>query len=272
MNLEYLLSQLRYPSEIEQALRQKIHKDRKKIEQFAETAYQGENFNFPLCRRMPLTRLAVVTCLLPEKYEAYKEKNIPDAIIWDTFQDVSLRAKQYYDKNGKVGLTKEDVIWFRHIMNVDIFKVGVLQYQPFEMLYLDEDTIGSPYMTFLEEQKQTMPSGVPVLNCHIPCGTDLSREAVGKSLAAAKIFFEECYPTAYYKAFLCYSWLLYPPMVERLSESSNIRQFAERFTIIGFCEDPEQAVENLDRSTSLGKLAKKHRGILGFACGIIPLS
>ena len=39
-------------------------------------------------------------------------------------------------------------------LNVVIFKIGSLQFQPFEMIYLDEETIGEPYMTFSKEQKE----------------------------------------------------------------------------------------------------------------------
>lgn len=73
-----------------------------------------------------------------------------------------------------------------------------------------------------------------------------------------------------YRAFLCYSWLLYPPMVARLPELSNIRRFAGLFTVIGTCGDPEQAVENIqDKTTTIGRLASKK--LLGFACGVIPI-
>ncbi len=68
MTLETMISELHYTSVIEQAVLQKIRKDEKLIEKIAETAYYGENFDFALCRRMPLTRLAVVTYLLLRKY------------------------------------------------------------------------------------------------------------------------------------------------------------------------------------------------------------
>ena len=144
MTLETMMSELHYTNNIVQAVLQKIRKDEKLIDEIAATAYHGENFN--LCKRMPLTRLSVVTYLLLSKYNDYKAKGISDNIIFDTFRDVSLRAKLYYKKTGKVGISKEDVIWFRHIMNVVIFKIGVLQFQPFEMIYLDEETIGEPYI------------------------------------------------------------------------------------------------------------------------------
>lgn len=279
MTLEKMMSELQYASDIEQAVLRKIHKDERLLVEIAETAYQGEDF--ALCRRMPLTRLAVVTYLLLRKYDDYKKCEIPDDIIFDTFRDVSLRASLYYEKTGKAGISKEDVIWFRHIMNVAIFKICALQFQPFEMIYLDEDTIGEPYMTFTKEQKETLPRGTAVLNCHIQQGADLNPQMVEISFNKAKTFFNKYFPNVQYKAFLCYSWLLYPPMLKYLSEKSKIKQFAAHFSVIGSCTDSEQATEYLfghgtkkelsANATSLQKLAFEHSELFGFACGILGL-
>lgn len=165
-------------------------------------------------------------------------------------------------------------------MNVAIFKIGALQFQPFEMIYLDEETIGEPYMIFAKEQKEALPSGTPVINCHIQQGANLSPQAVVASFQSSKHFFTTCFPAVQYKAFLCYSWLLYPPMVKHLSEKSNIKQFAANFSIIGDCNDSEQAIEYLlgqrtnefpANATTLQKLASDHIEMFGFACGIIVI-
>ncbi|MBD5392766.1 MAG: DUF5596 domain-containing protein [Lachnospiraceae bacterium] len=279
MTLETLITELQFTNDIEREILRKIRKNEKLIEEIAETAYYGEDFNYALCKRMPLTRLSVVTYLLLRKYDDYKSKEISESIIFDTFRDVSLRAELYYKKTGKVGITKGDVIWFRHIMNGVIFKIGALQFQPFEMIYLDEETIGEPYIIFAKEQKDALPTGTPVINCHIQQNADLSPEAVEASFQSSKRFFLTHFPTVQYKAFLCYSWLLYPPMVKHLLEKSNIKQFAANFSIIGACDDSEQATEYLfgqktireipTNATTLQKLAFDHIEMFGFACGII---
>lgn len=283
MTLERILSELRYRSGIGQAVRRKIRRDGHLIEEIARTAYQGENFQFALCGHTPLTRLAAVTYLLPRKYDGYKGRGIPDGVIFDTFRDVSARSALYFDRTGKAGISKDDVIWFRHIMNANIFQIGALQFQPFEMIYLDEETTGEPYMRFSAEQKKALPSGAPVLNCHIPRGADLSAQSVEASFQDAAAFFAEYFPTVPYRAFLCYSWLLYPPMLKRLPEKSNIKKFAARFSVIGCCDDAEQAMEALfepgmraDKKlpvhpTSLQRLAVEQAEQFGFACGIIAL-
>lgn len=279
--IENIVTELDYLQVIERDIMQKIHRNERQIEEIAATAYQGEDYDFPLCRRMPLTRLSVVTYLLIRKYHEYKSKGIPEDIIFDTFKDVSLRAALYYRKAGKSGISKEDVIWFRHIMNVSIFKIGSLQFQPFKMIYLDEETLGEPYMTFTKEQKAALPEGSPVLNCHIQRGADLRPDKVGASFQAAKSFFSEHFPEEPFQAFLCYSWLLYPPMQELLLENSRIKRFAARFSVIGACFDPEQATECLfghrarkeaaAHLTRLQQMALEHPHQFGFACGIIPI-
>lgn len=278
LSLNKLLEELSFPGVIEFAVKKNIF--RKNIAEIAAFAYSGEDFNFALCRRMPMKRLTVITFLLLQKYGEYNAKGVSDRIIYDTFKDVSLRACLYYTRTGKVGISKEDVIWFRHIMNVNIFKIGSLQFQPFEMVYLDEETIGEPYMTFDTEQKAKLPSGTPVINCHIQKGADLTPCIVQQSMDSAKSFFQTHFCEKQFLAFLCYSWLLYPPMTKQLSMQSNIRLFAKRFSIIGYCDDSTQAKEYLfegrqrpeaDKMTSLQKMAVNHIERFGFACGIISL-
>ena len=280
MILEALLPQLEFQPNIEDAVKQKMIKSRRQVEEIAATAYSSSDFNFLLCKRMPLTRLVVVIYLLTQKYAEYKAIGVTDEIILDTFSDVSLRANLYYKQHGKIGISKDDVIWFRHIMNVHIFKIGVLQYQTFNMIYLDEETIGEPYMVFTQEQKRTLPNGSPVINCHIQKGANISDSLVKKSFDQAKVFFKDRFPSTEYKAILCYSWLLYPPMLNMLPKDSNIKQFAKHFSIIGACNDSEQAKENLFdygkhnlpcRPTTLQRIAKEHKELLGYGCGVIML-
>ena len=276
LSLDRLLFELNYPVEVEAAVRKKLD-DSALMSTIAENAYDGEGFDFPLCKRKPPTRLAAVTLLLLQNYPLYRQLGASDQIIFDTFRDVSLRAGLYYNKMGKSGISKEDTVWFRHIMNQKLFKIGTLQFQPFQMIYLDKETIGEAYMEFSPEQKASLPNGTPVINCHIQKGADLSPVAVERSFQQATDFFHSAFPDTAFRAFLCYSWLLYPKMTESLAPQSHIRHFSECFTIIGSCSDREQAMENLfDRAkpeqtkplTSLQKTALYYPEKFGFACGI----
>lgn len=276
LSLEKLLNELQYPEPIRKAVEETLSKP--DMQEIAENAYTGEGFDYPLCAQMPLTRLAVVTRLLQKKYGAYQEVGVQDEIIFETFRDVTLRANLYYQKTKEVGISRGDVTWFRHIMHVNMFKIGVLQFQPFEMLYLDEETIGEPYMTFSREQKQLLPNGTPVINCHIQRNADLAPERVTASLKKAKTFFAQHFPEQRFQAFLCYSWLLYPQMTKRLPPESKIHQFAAQFEVIGACNDSEQAIENLfddgireelPQMSALQRMAIEHIEWFGFACGIV---
>lgn len=277
---EELLARLNYDAETDSAVRARFLRKPEEICRLAQTAYDGALERLELNWRMPLTRLTVVTELLRQKYGLYQTKGVPESVILDTFRDVSLRANLYRERTGRVGIAKEDVIWFRHIMSGSIFKIGSLQYQPLPMIYLDEETVGEPYMTFSPEQKRRLPAGTPVINCHVQRGADLSDAAVEHSLDEARRFFRDVFPNESYAAFLCYSWLLYPPMTEMMKPDSRIRRFAGRFSVIGACDDSEQALENLfpegkaacdSGQTALQRLAVTHADRLGYACGVIPL-
>ena len=277
MTLHTMLSELHYRDQIQEAVQKEINRLGDTVEVLADKAYQGEDFQFFLCDQVPAVRLTVITCLLVEKYEEYRARGISDSIIFDTFQDVTLRAEIYFQKTGRAGLEKDDVIWFRHIMNAEIFKIGSLQFQPFQMVYLDDDYF---YMIYSTNAQELLPCGCPVLNCHVQRGADLHTEAVEDSFQRAKKFFAQIDPETKYTAFLCYSWLLYPPMIQALSPSSHIRQFAEKFQIIGTSRNSDQAMENLFNgkekrltpdSTFLQRMALKQEERFGFGCGVILL-
>ncbi|PKK38707.1 hypothetical protein ABB02_02013 [Clostridiaceae bacterium JG1575] len=278
MDIETLISHLNYQESVAKAIQQTYSHSTQKIRDIAETAYAGEAF--PLCHKSPLTRLGVVQHLLLSKYQEYKMLGICEDIILDTFRDVSLRANLYFETFNAAGLSKADVIWFRHLMKINLFKIGSLQFQPFNMIYLDEETIGEPYMVFEEAIKEALPSGAPVINCHIQQRADLTPAAIESSWRRAASFFSCFFPKTQYQAFLCYSWLLYPKMLPHLSEPSNIKRFAEQFTIIGSCADAQQALEYLlphakqslpKHATSLQKLAFERPDLFGYACGIRKL-
>lgn len=277
MNKNKILEILNLSPETEKAVFSAL--SMKNFAEICNNAYSGEAPDYPILSRKPLTRLAAVINLLSEKYEEYKSLGVPEDIIAETFRDVSLREKIHEKKTGKPGISKDDTLWFRHLINCEIFKIGVLQFQPFEMIYLDEEFLGEPYMEFSKEQKEKLPSGAPVINCHIQQGAALSTESIKTSFADAQALLSKIYPESEFKAILCYSWLLYPDMINILPENSNIKAFAENFEIIGNIQDSEQAFENLfgkaykrppklKNPTKLQKLAAAKPKYFGFACGI----
>lgn len=272
MTLSELMNILHFPTPVEAAVLSHLKNDSSRIAGLSADAYSGEDFAFPILQYAPMDRLLAVIYLLIEKYEEYIQSGIPAEITNATFRDVTLRASLYYQSCNSVGLSKDDVVWFRHIMNKKLFQIGPLQFQPFEMIYLDEETIGESYMSFPGNIKIVLSPGTPVINCHIPRGTDLNPARVSASLLQARSLFHNLYPDVDFKAFLCYSWLLFPDMCAILGTNSNIRKFAERFTIIGTCNDKDQAMECLFPDTSLHQLALDKPEKFGYACGIIRMT
>lgn len=106
----------------------------------------------------------------------------------------------------------------------------------------------------------------------------MQESRVETSLENAAEFFQHYFPETDYRAFLCCSWLLYPPMTKCLPPDSRIRKFADRFTIIGTSTYREQATENLyaengkkgqtEKRTFLQKLAVSEPEKFGFALGL----
>ena len=272
MNLTELFPILNFPSPIEKTILELLESDFSRISMLCKTAYTGDDFQFPIRNYTPSDRLLTLLDLLPCQYNDYIHLDIPEHIIIDTFQDVVHRASLYFQRHDSVGLSEDDVIWFRHIINKNIFKVGSLQFQPFEMIYLDEETLGEEYMHFSPKWKSQLPPGASVINCHIPAGTDLSNENVSASLSNAIALFQKLYPSTRFAAFLCYSWLLYPAMHTEFSPDSKILQFSNRFEIIGTCADTDQAMEYIIPNSTLAQKIKDHPEHFGFACGIISLT
>ncbi len=216
-----------------------------RMEVLASKAYEGENPDFPICRLMPLSRLAVLVWKLTEIRQHYLKLGVSEEIYRDTIGDIALRQRLYYTKTGKIGLSKGDCNWLRHLSYGDIFKLGVLQFQPFEVIYLDEIWGKKPGFRYREELKSRLPAGSPVVNVHIQKGTDLEVGKVKESFALAKDFFKEVFPDKAFEAFVCYSWLLYPGLREILPAHSRILAFANCFEILGVSKNREQAVERI---------------------------
>lgn len=250
------------------------------VEIAAKEAYEGEIPNFKLCKRKPFTRLVVVCYKLVDLNQRYLNRGIPDQIFVDTIQDVKLRQELYFHKTGTVGLSKEDVVWFRHLFNMHIFKLKGLQFQLFHMTYLDQETIGEEYMIFGKDQKEKLPAGTSVINVHVQRFADISSETCDQSFSAALEFFHKFFPEHRFKAFICYSWLLFSGNQSLMGKQSNILKFAQRFKIISEVNDNTEAIYNIygkryrrkadyPIKTSLQKNALSKLNYLGYSCGVI---
>ena len=280
LSFEEVVRNLHFIPYIEQEILKAFSRKEKWIQKIAETAYSGTGYAFPLLKRRPFTRLLVLCYLLKTTFFDYQKLGASKEIIWDTFQDVSVRCNMTYQATGKMGISKEEVLWFSHIISATIFKIGVLQYEITKLQYPGKEK-GEPYMEVSAEGKALLPEGSDVLSCHIRHGVELSSIAVESSFRKAADFFKEHYPHTNFRDFVCSSWLLYPPMLSLLGEESKIRQFALRFTIIAACPDCKQAMERIfsygskslpkEKWTSLQVLAMQNKKRLGYAMGVIMM-
>lgn len=249
------------------------------ISKFAEEAYVGEDYDYPILRHSPFIRLHIICFRLLSFQDNFIGKNIPNKIMIDTFKDVSLRLDLYQNKHHKIGLEKADALWFRHLEHFNIFKINQIQFQLFQMVYLDSEEFDQDYFIFPRATKIALPSGTPVINVHIQKGAHLSNEGIVASFKEAKEFFETYFPEHQPKAFLCYSWLLHPKNHFFLAKDSHILAFAQQFTLISSNYDAHDAILNLygkrypkkcdyPQRTSLQRNALKHFKLLGEGCGI----
>lgn len=276
------LNTLGFSIETETEIIRYVQRNLRRMADLARTSYDGEVPDFPICKLRPLGRLAVLIWKLTEIRHRYESNGVTAAVIDDTFSDISLRQKLFWQKNGRVGLSRADCVWLRHLVNARIFKLGVLQYQMFKMFYLELSEDGSQMFMISETQKERLPAGVPVLNVHIQEGADLSPELVAASLQTAKEFFSRYFPDTRFKALICYSWLLHSGLKDLLPSDSRIIQFAKNFEIISEINDDTQAVERIfgkrfrrkadyPQQTRLQCGALRDPSKLGYALGVIYL-
>ncbi len=246
-------------------------------EKEAKNAYSGEIPDYPITKRCPLERLVILCCCIPAIKQRYISAGVPADVTDTTLDDIRLRAGLYWEKTKKVGLSKDDSLWFRHLYFAEIVQFGSLQFQPMSMIYLDKEGCGEDFMTFGGWDKTKLPQDTPVINVHIPARADLTPGAVNYAFTEAANFFA---PKAGW--FVCYSWLLYPPTREFLAEESNIYSFAENFQIIGLAGDPWEGIHRIygkkfrrkgeyPQNTSLQRSALGNFSKLGEACGVKPL-
>ena len=108
--------------------------------------------------------------------------------------------------------------------------------------------------------------------------------AVDASLAEARAFFCKYFPAFADAEYVCESWMLSPALGEILPETSRVRRFSERFSVV-FREEDSPAfrdwifpwavtapVGELPEETSLQRAVKRHLlagGKIGWAEGVL---
>lgn len=242
----------------------------------------------PFLKQKPICKLALVYAFLPTVWDRYKEKNISEEIFFDTMNDIKIWIDDHKARTSEDGLY--ELHWIMHHMNLNIFKLGRLQYQKLFWFFK------TPY----DKNGVKISFGDKIINMHIPRGEKLDIEACCESLQMAKDFFAEYFPEYPDNKFMCHSWLLYPHNKDFMPADSNILKFAEFFDIVEEKETPQQTylwlfgvklknpdlmknkketgnygfIDKLPQNTSLQKSTVeyiKNGGTFGDALGVIIL-
>lgn len=168
--------------------------------------------------------LAAALLISEDAYKQYKKLGISDEVFYDTFSDISVWVNTAKREENIDGLL--EVLWIRHILYLNMFKLGRMQYQFYKTDYILSGL--SP----LQALKAPIKNKSRVLNIHIPEGARLDHSECEKSVLFARNFFSEYFPEYDYKGFVCDSWLLDPRNAEFMSNESNIMKFSNLFCTV----------------------------------------
>lgn len=168
--------------------------------------------------------LAAALLISEDAYKQYKKLGIPDNVFYDTFSDISVWVNTAKREENIDGLL--EVWWIRHILYLNMFKLGRMQYQFYKTDYILSGL--SPFQI----HKAPIKNKSKVLNIHIPEGARLDYAECEKSLSMARRFFSEYFPEYDYKGFVCDSWLLDPRNARFMSTDSNIMKFSNLFCTV----------------------------------------
>ena len=198
----------------------------------------------------------------------YKSKGIPDGIWLNTMQDLRNKLIEYKKLSGLWG-TKVGS-WLRGYYTLDRFALGRLQF--------NKGIVQNDCADILK-------TGDTAVFCHIPSSGPLNIEDAKESFRRAREWFKDDFKDGKVPL-VCSSWLLYPPMTERLGDNSNIKKFAALFDIYSQKADETngsfwrifyrpyspEAVAEIEPKTSLERTVIeliREGGSLGAAMGVI---
>ena len=217
-----------YPDEeLQQKVEYYIKKHERKISCYLKSCYKNR-WEIHL-KKDDFTKLCLVYAFLPVVKDRYTKKGISDEIFFDTMNDIKIWINDCRDNLHSVGLN--ELNWIMHHMNMNIFKIGRLQYQ--KMFYYMPNSY--------KKNGVEIKFGDKIWNVHICRGEKLDFDACEKSFQMAQEFIKEYFPEYPDNKFMCHSWLLYPTNKEFMPEGSNILKFPELWDVVSHREDPASA-------------------------------
>ncbi len=204
-----------------------IENNKKKIEKYLKLCRKNRWELF--LKKDPKMKLSLIFAFLPEVYDRYTKIGISEKIFFNTMGDIKIWINDHIERQSDWGLY--ELNWLMHHMNLNIFKLGRLQFQKFFYYNRKKYNKNGRELTF----------GCKAIYIHIPRGEKLNIEDCKKSFETAVSFFKKYFPEYSNCAFLCHSWLLYSGNRNYMKCESNIIRFSELFEIIEEKEAPSSA-------------------------------
>lgn len=273
-----ILQEAKFSKEFIQYIEQHFPSDYQRMESSPFIENYLEN---PLLHLDAEERMIETIAQLIHLKNTYEEKHIPLSHLYKSIYDLSYRIERYFKQHGIYGLSERDIRWLTPMFRAEIFDIGPLRYQISYFSYEEIERSGHEYMLLPDKWKEAIPEGTPIITIHIMKNANITPEKVTASFKQAVQFFEEYFLEHDYDVFVCRTWLLYEPLQDLLSETSNITSFAKRFTIIAKNNNHKQALERIygtsnlekikqmEKTSSLQKKVYKNLDKVGEAAGII---
>ncbi len=155
--------------------------------------------------------------------QRYAQWGVPTEVLMATLYDLRRWTDVWSELKGELYLG--ELSWLSSHLRGKLFQLGALQ---FAMGQAETDVPSKLIVT-----------GEPVIEVHIPAGTDLSQPACDAAFEQATEFFTTYFPDYEYRYFTCHSWLLDPTLKELLKPESKIIGFQNRFDVVQ--NDPSDA-------------------------------
>ncbi len=195
------------------AYRQDIHMDyRAMLAEISEAAQSAGVHRYT-------AELLIFLCLTEQLRKLYGQRGI-DLQIWhNSCMDMRWKLRECRENYGIWGSFVAH--WFPGFFTMERFALGRLQ---FELVDFPEE---------YEKTGKKRPEGMTkAINVHIPSCGRLDMEECHASYRQAARFFADAFPGGRV-AFVCDSWLLFPPHKEMLGEKSGIVRFMSEYEVIG---------------------------------------
>lgn len=145
----------------------------------------------------------------------YKQKGIPEEILFDTLSDIGRWLNIWSELKGELHLG--ELTWLKNHLSMRLFQLGRLQF-----------ALGKAECDITEKN---IKKGDNIIEVHIPQNGPLKRKECENSFDMAKKFFREFFPEHKYKYFTCHSWLMDRSLKKLLKPDSNILVFQDMFEV-----------------------------------------